>query len=382
MHLSKLKICLTCLTMLSVMSVASNSHAANKVSKQNVDQWVNDLLQVGPVGASHKEAVTAAANLQKIDVDFLPTLLIAFDQANPLAVNWLAGVVETVVAKGIKSGDEFPVKEIEKFVRERGHSPIGRELAFDVYQKLSFDRSKKMIPSMISDPAVGLRRKAVEYYISRAESKSEKKDAAKADYLKALSGASEDDQVKTIVKALKDLSYEVDIQKHFGYVNTWSLIGPFDNVDQKGFHVAYPPEENIDLDATYKGKEGEVEWKSVSTDDDYGIVNIADKLKPFKGAIVYATAEFHSDGEKGVEFRLSTPNAWKLWVNGELAFEREEYHRGTTFDQYRIFGNLKKGKNVILLKICQNEQEQHWAQKWQYQFRVCTLSGYTLPSSK
>jgi hypothetical protein len=36
---------------------------------------------------------------------------------------------------------------------------------------------------------------------------------------------------------------------------------------------------------------------------------------------------------------------------------------------------LKPGENVLLLKVCQNEQDQDWAQRYQFQLRVCDSTG-------
>jgi hypothetical protein len=36
---------------------------------------------------------------------------------------------------------------------------------------------------------------------------------------------------------------------------------------------------------------------------------------------------------------------------------------------------LKKGRNEILVKICQNEQTEDWAQTWDFQLRVCDALG-------
>jgi hypothetical protein len=51
------------------------------------------------------------------------------------------------------------------------------------------------------------------------------------------------------------------------------------------------------------------------------------------------------------------------------------------FDQYVARGRLKQGRNRILLKICQNEQTEDWAQVWAFQFRVCDLAGKGLNSA-
>ncbi len=50
-------------------------------------------------------------------------------------------------------------------------------------------------------------------------------------------------------------------------------------------------------------------------------------------------------------------------------------------DQYIGQGELKAGRNVILLKICQNEQTEDWAQDWKFQFRVCDSLGKAIHST-
>jgi hypothetical protein len=44
-------------------------------------------------------------------------------------------------------------------------------------------------------------------------------------------------------------------------------------------------------------------------------------------------------------------------------------------DQYRVPASFKAGVNKVLLKICQDEQSVEWAQRWQFQARVCDSSG-------
>jgi hypothetical protein len=44
-------------------------------------------------------------------------------------------------------------------------------------------------------------------------------------------------------------------------------------------------------------------------------------------------------------------------------------------DQYKAHARLKPGVNTILLKICQNEQTEDWAQEWNFQIRVCDPFG-------
>ncbi|MFO0928985.1 MAG: hypothetical protein U0736_18520 [Gemmataceae bacterium] len=48
-------------------------------------------------------------------------------------------------------------------------------------------------------------------------------------------------------------------------------------------------------------------------------------------------------------------------------------------DQYTIRVALRKGLNTLLLKVCQNEQSENWAQDWKFQLRVCDAVGAGVP---
>jgi hypothetical protein len=41
---------------------------------------------------------------------------------------------------------------------------------------------------------------------------------------------------------------------------------------------------------------------------------------------------------------------------------------------------LKKGTNKILVKTCQNEQTESWAQDWKLQIRITDTAGKALSS--
>ena len=145
-----------------------------------------------------------------------------------------------------------------------------------------------------------------------------------------------------------------------------AAVGPFDNVEDAGWDVAYPPETAVDLAAEYPGQKGPVKWISHATSDDYGLVDLTKALDKHKGAVTYAYAEFIADKAQPCELRLTSPNANKVWLNGELLAANHVYHANDPLDQYIARGTLRKGPNAILLKVCQNEQEEDWAQKWEF----------------
>ena len=339
------------------------------------------------VDAEGKGAKAAAQAFQKLSQEgpaSIPGLLKALDGANPLASNYLRNAIENIVDKTRKAKGTLPLAEIEAFLKETKHEPRARRLAFEILvatDKANYDR---LVPGMLNDPSTELRLDAVIVVMEQGNAlfDEDKKDEAKAKYREAMAAARDDDQVKTLKKYLEELGEKVDLPTHFGFLMTWKLIAPFDNTAGKGFAVAYPPEKELDFSKEYEGKDGvKASWVGTTTEDEYGIVDLAKVLTPFKGSVAYAVAEFDSDAERAVDLRLGTPNSWKVWLNGKLLFAREEYHRGMNLDQYRMRGTLKKGKNTILVKVCQNEQTEEWAQRWQIQLRVCDGTGTAVLSA-
>jgi hypothetical protein len=101
-----------------------------------------------------------------------------------------------------------------------------------------------------------------------------------------------------------------------------------------------------------------------------------------KSAVGYAAADFFSESDRPAEIRIGCKNGWKVWLNGELLFARDEYHRGAKLDQYKLPCQLKKGKNTILVKCCQNEQTEQWTVEWEFQLRVCDATGTAILAAK
>ena len=347
----------------------------------------NELLEaikkVDRAGQGNIAAGKALRELTRQDADVLLEILKAFEGSSPLAINWLRGGFETIADRQIKQNRSLPTEDLEAFIKNGKQDANARRLAFEWLQKVDSEAAGRLIPGFLHDPSAELRREAVAQLIEEAKAIDAQKmpDAAIAIYRKALSGAVDADQVKKIVEPLKRLKIEVDLPRHFGFVTDWQIIGPFDHREGIGFNADYPPENEIDLDAVYDTKYdagfegGKVRWQPFQTKHDYGMVDIGKDIKNYKGACMYAVATFHSDKDQPVQIRLGTPNAWKLWVNGELLFAREEYHRGARMDQYRVAANLKAGENLILLKICQNEQPDDWAQRYQFQLRISNAAG-------
>ncbi len=348
----------------------------------DVAALVASIRQVDAEGQGHATAQQAWRQLAQASPDQLPTILQGFSEANELALNWLAAAVDQVAARALnESPPTLPNEALEAFVMDRSGHPRARRFAYEWLARADESAADRIIPEMLDDPSVEMRRDAVSRLLDQAREQADDAGSAKTTYLRALEAARDLDQVEDIAKALDKLGEPVDLARHFGFLMQWHLIAPFENTDGVGFAAVYPPEEEIDLSASYAGKGQEVRWSEHTTEDKYGVLDLNKVLDRHKGSVCYAYTEFESDRDQTVQFRLGTPTAWKLWVNDDLIFAREEYHRGTRMDQYEMTVNLVEGKNRILLKICQNEQTQDWAQRWQFQLRVCDPTGTAILSS-
>ncbi len=290
--------------------------------------------------------------------------------------------MDAVAEREVSAGRKLPADKLEAFVKETKHDPAARRLAYEWLTRTDRTTPERLLPGMLNDPSVELRRDAVAVVMKEAREKLEQKDrdAAKAAFKKALGGARDPDQVAAIVKALKDLGESVDVAAHFGFVRTWQLIGPFDSAGGKGYAAVFQPEKKVDLATPLVGKGGkEVRWAPYTTDDPYGNVDLNKAIGKHMGAAGYAYAVLESPSEQAVEVRAATKNAVKIFVNGECVYAKEEYHHGKYLDQHVARVTLHKGRNTLLLKVCQNEQTDTWAQEWEFQVRVCDAVGGAVP---
>ena len=367
--------------LLLVLAFASTNWAADLTGP------IQAIKAVNKDGKGHAAAIAAVRVIEQADAADLPVLLAAMDDANPLALNWLRGAYETIASR---KGVQLPTEALTAFLNDRKHLPQARRLAYDTLKSVDPGLEDRLIPTLLDDPSGELRRDAVAYTMQAADklAAAGQKDDARQKYTAALAGAVDEDQVKKLAEVLKGYDQKVNLVEHYGFLTQWKLIGPFDNKDKKGFDVVNPPETELAFDKTYDGLPGpdgkplQTKWKALASEDEMGLFDVNKLFEKHMGATVYTTTEFDSATAQAVEFRLGTSNAWKLWLNGEQLFAREEYHRGMFLDQYLVRGKLKAGKNTLLLKLLQNEQTDDWAQDWSFQFRVTDFSGRAIHSAK
>jgi hypothetical protein len=355
-----------------------------RAESANLGPLLESIRAVEREGKGNRRASQAWAQLTaSAKAEQLPAILSAMDGAGPLAVNWLRASVDAIAEREPKAKKPLPLASLESFLADKRHDQRARRLAFEWIASADPAAPDRLIPGMLDDPSLELRRDAVARILKPAESAlaAGKNDKALSGFKQALGSARDLDQVKTITEALKKLGQPVDLPSHFGFVQDWYLIGPFDNIGGKGFDVAFPPETEVSFAAGYETPSGTLSWKREHTGDEYGQVDLNKLVGKHMGAAAYAACEFLSEQPHDVELRLGSENANKVWLNGKLLSSANVYHANGTMDQYVGAGRLKQGRNLILLKICQNEQKEEWAQEWKFQLRVCDPSGKAILAS-
>ncbi|EDY21303.1 conserved hypothetical protein [Chthoniobacter flavus Ellin428] len=338
-----------------------------------LDQSLQALANVGREGQGNEAASVAWKEVVQTGPASLPALLAVVGKGSPVADNWLRIAGDAIVQNARAQGQALPVAEVEAFLKDTAHPPPARRLAFDLLKEADPARADAVEPSLATDPVQELRRGAVQRLIDAARTKEA--DAAKTAYLAALDVVRDEDQTRAIVTELRKQSVPVDLPKHFGFLMQWQVIGPFDNSERKGFETVFPPEKEIRLDATYDGKSGPVKWQPFVSGDEYGKLDFNKPFGMLKEVTAYAVADFQSTEERDAEIRLGCKDGWKVWLNGQFLFGRDEYHRGQQMDQYKLKCHLRKGANTILVKCCQNEQKEQWTVEWEFQLRVCDGAG-------
>lgn len=343
------------------------------------DSALKAILSVTREGTNNEATASAWKQLVATGSDSLFPALNAFDSANPTAANWLRSAISAIVDKERQAKKPLPAEKLKAFVEDTKRHPKARRIAFELFAEADQPQAAKLLQTLTNDPSLEIRHDAIADQIKDAKTL---KDAAKqkAIYQELFAQSRDEDQAEELAKLLEAAGAPANLTTHFNFVTQWSVIGPFDSKDGVGFAKSYTPETKVDLKATAAGTlKDPLKWKPVQSDAKYGTIDLNKELGKHKDAVGYGHTVIESPGEMPAEIRVASQNAVQIYLNGKKLFEREEYHHGTKLDQHVALGTLKAGPNEILIKVCQNNQTEPWAQVWTFAVRVCDKTGGKLP---
>jgi len=136
------------------------------------------------------------------------------------------------------------------------------------------------------------------------------------------------------------------------FVQDWLLIAPFDAKDDgaNGLLTPWPPESEVNLNASYLGKgDAAITWQHVRADSS-GYVNIDALVSPNDFATAYALTYVYSPRAQRVTMFVGSDDGVRVWVNDVLV-HHNPILRPPAPDQDRVSVELKAGWNKILVKV-------------------------------
>ncbi len=137
----------------------------------------------------------------------------------------------------------------------------------------------------------------------------------------------------------------------------WHAVGPFRHKDgpQKNFDFAFPPESESapNLNTIHKGKrDAEIRWVK----KDYKDATVNDLTEFGNNCAAYLSREIEVATATELPISLGSDDTLTVWLNGKK-LHSENVNRACAADQALLTLKLKPGKNHLLLKICNVENQ-------------------------
>lgn len=145
--------------------------------------------------------------------------------------------------------------------------------------------------------------------------------------------------------------------EQLGFIDQWSVVGPFDNEGKGGFHDEHGPEaqfnEAIVEGRAFNGKERAVRWRRAPDVFGFGWLDGSALFRPEQNICYFASAAIWRTSKplEPISVWAGSSGAFKLFVNGQLVLEDEAY-RGHDVDRFGAVLQLPAGKSQLTVKVC------------------------------
>ena len=310
---------------------------------------------------------TQADRIAAIPAEWIVPCLAAIGDATPAGANWLRSGLDRAVEQ---AGDSLSCAALAAVVTDRTRPARVRTLAFSWLKERDQPRAVGLLDTLLEDPAIDLRREAIEKLLASANKAEE--SVQKGVYRRSLASARDVDQIEAIAAWLTEHGEPVNVAEVLGFVRNWRVSEEFDNAQGVGFAKAYPPE------SADRQPASTTDWKAIESTDKHGAIDFNQAIATKKGVLAYAVAEVVMPRDGPAEVRIGSPCAVAVWVNGKPVMAHEIYHASDEIDQYVATAHFREGGNTVMVKCCQNEQTEPWAADWKFQLRICDPVGSPL----
>lgn len=157
-------------------------------------------------------------------------------------------------------------------------------------------------------------------------------------------------------------------RKGWLYINTWYMIGPWENYGRDDYSIIHPPEISVDFDAVYTdGQRGEgtaetdshplmiigdkvymdgtLRWKFMQSESMHNTVPITTDHSTY-----YAYTELYFDEATTMLVAIGTDDGGRLWINGKDVWQ----DRGSSWyniDEHITSFQFRQGWNTVLIRL-------------------------------
>lgn len=157
------------------------------------------------------------------------------------------------------------------------------------------------------------------------------------------------------------------------FVDSWYILGPFDNAQRANIHKQFPPESMVDLDATYRTRAAiePIGWRFYQA--------TSPKIEPrhLQGeyVIYYAWTQIHFDSPTDVWIAVGSDDRSDLWINDVRVWSSSDVLKMWEIDEGMRRVRFEAGYNKVLYRI--ENGNGPWA------FSLClNLDSQTKPASQ
>ena len=149
------------------------------------------------------------------------------------------------------------------------------------------------------------------------------------------------------------------------YVDSWYIIGPFDNPKRENMEKKFPPETVVDLNATYTGKNNQpIRWEFFQAAEPR-VIPVFDHYLPEKRRltqddwrargleyiIYYAYTELFFDQACDLWIAVGSDDFSKIWIDDQLVWASGKQQKSWRVDEGFRKVHFKQGLNHILYRI-------------------------------
>jgi hypothetical protein len=150
----------------------------------------------------------------------------------------------------------------------------------------------------------------------------------------------------SVVKFIKN------IKEQYTYLTDWWIIGPFDNPDEIGLNLRYPPENEFDIGKSYLAKNNKsISWKYIENKES-GYIDFIKFFGDPNDGVAYAKTTIQLKQAGKIKIGLGSNDGVKLWINGVLVHTNKTARKAVP-NQDIVKVNMRKGNNNILIKVDQ-----------------------------